>query len=303
MLGMKCGCSNRSNNHNHRCHSRNNANLLVLRLPELFLSLDITDLVVKATYSNGEETVTKEIYWDEFGAVENGYSLTFDMTQLGKQDVVVSYTYGGVTLTDTFGIEIVPKFIPVEIPEIKFELTIPGPVTVKVQENTEDPVIKEAMGQIVTVDVYISYKFDLTGYTQGNEIKLTLPLPEGEGAGVAYYVPEDGSAPQKIENAVENADGTITFTTDHFSTYASGRAAPVTGNGNLVGGAVYELADSISGGEKYLIVSTNNGNGSALTNNNGTATGPISNTTSNLYGNTASVTATPPYGKLFTIAN
>ena len=37
--------------------------------------------------------------------------------------------------------------------------------------------------------------------------------------------------------------------------------------------------------------------------NNGTATGPISNTTSNLYGNTASVTATPPYGKLFTIAN
>ena len=37
MLGMKCGCSNRSNNHNHRCHSRNNANLLVLRLPELFL--------------------------------------------------------------------------------------------------------------------------------------------------------------------------------------------------------------------------------------------------------------------------
>ena len=37
--------------------------------------------------------------------------------------------------------------------------------------------------------------------------------------------------------------------------------------------------------------------------NNGTATGPISNTTSNLYGSTTSVTATPPSGKSFTLAN
>ncbi|MBQ3432798.1 BspA family leucine-rich repeat surface protein [Candidatus Saccharibacteria bacterium] len=37
--------------------------------------------------------------------------------------------------------------------------------------------------------------------------------------------------------------------------------------------------------------------------NNGTATGPINNTTSNLYGSTTSVTATPPSGKSFTLAN
>ncbi len=37
--------------------------------------------------------------------------------------------------------------------------------------------------------------------------------------------------------------------------------------------------------------------------NNGTASGPITNTTSNLYGNTTSVTATPPSGRSFTIAN
>ncbi|MBQ3470711.1 InlB B-repeat-containing protein [Candidatus Saccharibacteria bacterium] len=37
--------------------------------------------------------------------------------------------------------------------------------------------------------------------------------------------------------------------------------------------------------------------------NNGTATGPIPNTASNLYGNTTSVTATPPSGRSFTLAN
>ena len=37
--------------------------------------------------------------------------------------------------------------------------------------------------------------------------------------------------------------------------------------------------------------------------NNGTTTGPITNTTSNLYGNTTSVTATPPSGRSFTLAN
>ena len=37
--------------------------------------------------------------------------------------------------------------------------------------------------------------------------------------------------------------------------------------------------------------------------NNGTASGSIPNTTSNLYGNTTSITATPPSGKSFTLAN
>ncbi|MBR3180439.1 BspA family leucine-rich repeat surface protein, partial [Candidatus Saccharibacteria bacterium] len=38
--------------------------------------------------------------------------------------------------------------------------------------------------------------------------------------------------------------------------------------------------------------------------NNGTASGPIANTNSNLYGKTTSVTATPPWvGKPFTLAN
>ena len=37
--------------------------------------------------------------------------------------------------------------------------------------------------------------------------------------------------------------------------------------------------------------------------NNGTTTGPITNTTTNLYGNSTSVTATPPSGKSFTLAN
>ena len=37
--------------------------------------------------------------------------------------------------------------------------------------------------------------------------------------------------------------------------------------------------------------------------NDGTDSGPISNTTSNLYGSTTSVTATPPSGKSFTLAN
>ena len=37
--------------------------------------------------------------------------------------------------------------------------------------------------------------------------------------------------------------------------------------------------------------------------NNGTTTGPITNTTANLYGNSTSVTATPPSGRSFTLAN
>jgi hypothetical protein len=37
--------------------------------------------------------------------------------------------------------------------------------------------------------------------------------------------------------------------------------------------------------------------------NNGTATGPIANTTSNLYGKTSSISAIPPSDKSFTLAN
>ena len=66
--------------------------------------LDITDLEVTATYSNGTDTVSKELVWNEFGEIADGYSLTVDMTLIGNQDVVVSYTYGDVTLTDTFEI-------------------------------------------------------------------------------------------------------------------------------------------------------------------------------------------------------
>ena len=115
-----------------------------------------------------------------------------------------------------------------------------------------------------TYGAYASYDIVPAGYTQGDTATVTITLDAADNfdASKKVYV-IDGE--KKTEYSIVN--GKVTFTTNHFSTYAIAQAAApaaVTGN-------VYTLdTDGVSTGEDYLIVSTGtDGTAYALRNNGG----------------------------------
>ena len=180
--------------------------------------LDITGMVVEAAYSDGENTVTKELV-DE-------YELSYDLSEAGVQEVVLSYTYGDVTLTDTFEIMVGHKSFLPEVTGANVNLVFadPGVTEVKVEENTDSELIKTAVGTLL--ENYVSYDFKLEGYTEGSVVTVTLPLPEGVTNPVVYHVSDSGVA-TRVQNVTVNEDGTITFDAKAFSSYAVGNGAEI----------------------------------------------------------------------------
>lgn len=102
------------------------------------------------------------------------------------------------------------------------------------------------------------YAYDIVpdeNYTDGTEVQVTMPAPDGADA--VYYVPNDGD-PVKMEDA--NFEGTtVTFTTDHFSVYAAGveTQAEQPGEYNwkeIPGGTYFTRATSMESGTEYVIL-------------------------------------------------
>lgn len=152
---------------------------------------------------------------------------------------------------------------------------VTGAITVAESANENVAAAMEA----AEVTNYVAY--DITpeiAMDPGNYAVVSLPIPEGVTNPVVYYVSDDGLTVTDM-NATDNGDGTVSFTTDHFSTYVVGTSTKITvpdpekqTGSTTVGGkkTVYVLASSISSGTSYLIVNSDSaGSCYALANNNG----------------------------------
>lgn len=150
---------------------------------------------------------------------------------------------------------------------------------IQVADKSDDDTVKTALtGKLQSG--FKAYDITLTGYAEGTEATVTMPAPAG--ADKVYYVAENGTL-EEITGATFG-DGTVTFTTTHFSTYAAGTGSravdsggsqnSVNASGTLPGGTSYVLdtdTDGVDDGATYLIVSAKSGTAYALSNNDGSS--------------------------------
>lgn len=171
-----------------------------------------------------------------------------------------------------------PDVIPEEVTDGTTNLVISGSgsTAVEVVDKTSDETVKTALESVASK--FMAYDITLTGYVEGTEATVSMPIPDGYNKEkfAVYYIPEDGSAIEKMDGRV--VDTNYEFTTTHFSTYAGVELLDESENsvsaiGNLVGGIVYTLdTNGVTANKNYLIVNTGgNGTGYALTNNSGSA--------------------------------
>lgn len=249
-------------------------------------TLELEGLVVNATYSDGETTVTKTVEADEL-------EVSYDMTTAGVKEVKVAYTYGDVTLTDTF--EVVSGYASysevVSGKDVTVAFETPEVTEVSIADNTYSSVIKNAVGSFLKN--YVSYNFHLEGYTEGNKVTVTLPISEGIMVPVVYHVTSNGTV-TKVQNVTLNGDGTLTFSANAIESYIVGEGAevavpdPKTETVTIQDAGtdtkeVYVLVNTPKANEQYIITSSgaagsanalkeNNKKGSAITINAATAT-------------------------------
>ena len=231
------------------------------------LPLDITGLVVTAAFSDG---TTKNIPWEAFGAVADGYYLSFDMTSAGYQDVVITYTYGDVTLEGSYKIWIGEKAF--EDGGVTVAVENPGTVSITVSDEITE---EAAVAAAEVAENYAVYNITLDYIDDeglGGTADVTLPIPEGVTDPAVFYISDDGMTVDNMD-ATDNGDGTVTFTTDHFSAYIVGDSTEievddpvsVEGTGTVTTTTtkeVYQLVDSLTSGQTYLIVnSSSSGSG------------------------------------------
>lgn len=233
-------------------------------------SLNMVNAVVTAIYTNEVgETYTATVF--------DAYDLTFDMNVVGKQNVTVSYTEGDVTVSDTFEIEIFQKVFPDETTGVSAEVNVHGATAITVVISTNENVAT-AVADVMKEGTYVAYDIELAGYNDGETVTVTLPIPEGVENPVVYYVSDDGATVTNM-NATMDEDGTtVSFETDHFSTYVVGNSSALTGTekDDTVPGqngvttydveevTVYKLVTSPVSGKQYLIVNSNTGAGYGL---------------------------------------
>lgn len=232
-------------------------------------ALDLDGMVVTATYDNGQ---TKTVAWNQNGDIADGYALSgFDMSMSGTHTVNV--TYGG--FTDTFDIKVFEKIFNEENSNVTIEVSVPGVTAVNVVDKSGDEAVQTA-GLEVFEEGFQAYDITLEGYNQGETVEVTFDIPEGMDADKyrVYYLPEEGT-PEKMPGK-NNDDGTYTFTTNHFSTYAGGvsllndehpdpTTATVTGATTTETKTVYVLVSTPTASNQYIIASTGSaGSGYAL---------------------------------------
>ena len=167
--------------------------------------------------------------------------------------------------------------VPETLTDVATGITVAGSdaTEMTVTNKSSDPTVANALkGKLE--NGFKAYDITLTGYTKGNKATVTMPAPAG--ANKVYYVDENGGL-EEIAGA-SFADGKATFITDHFSTYAVGKAVTssesggtagsASASGTLPGGTTYVLdTDGVDDGATYLIVSASSGDAFALRNNSG----------------------------------
>lgn len=262
-------------------------------------ALDISGMVVTATFS---DNTTKELTYGGFIDSDGTSTVAsdtfcyyidgFNMHVEKQQKVVVSYTYGGETLTDTFVINVWNYEFKDENTGVIVDVADGDyGVTGMTAAYSTNNYVSTAIADYITGTNYKAYDITLTldtkvnsedSYILTSDAKtVTLPIPEGVNNPVVCYVSDDGATVTNM-NAVKDGNGNVTFTTTHFSTYVIGESTEieVPENETASGSAttegektVYVLTSSITSGTSYLVVNGNEaGSYYALANNSGSVT-------------------------------
>lgn len=121
---------------------------------------------------------------------------------------------------------------------------------------------------------YASYDIKPVGYTQGDEATVTITLDEKDGFVASRKVTVIDQTRTNPDQTVSIENGTVTFTTNHFSTYDIAQEAPaepdpsggdwvtISESGNKT---IFRKTDTLTAGKKYVIVnSTEAGSANAV---------------------------------------
>lgn len=191
--------------------------------------LDLDGMVVTATFSDGS---TQELAYKPFSTstVYGGYELdNFSMYVEKAHEMVVTYTYGDVTCTATTTINVWDEDFADGTTGISVHLTGDYGVTAASVAQSANTAVAEAVAELL-FEGYQAWDISLVydeGYTATDAEKtVTLPLPEGVTNPAVYFVSEEGAV--EAMPTVNNGDGTVTFTTTHFSTYVVGNGTQIT---------------------------------------------------------------------------
>lgn len=262
--------------------------------------LDITGLHVTARYTHEDQTYEKTLEWNRFDETVDGYSLSFDdMTTKGKKTVTVSYG----DQAKTFTIWVCEDELDVGDIHVSFDTAIVTDLAIETVEVTET--ITTALEGLLTGNL-VAYNFTPI-YANGNTklegtATITMPVPGGVEIPSVYFVSDDGARVESLPTVL-NTDGTLTFTTTHFSTFVVGDSTEIEvpdPNENTFDDVtttipgetkVYYVLDTdgLDVGETYLIVSRNsNGDGYALNKSPGRTSVTVSS--GNVDGNTGNET-------------
>lgn len=259
--------------------------------------LNLDGIGVAAYFTDGTEGAEETEYLLNYAPFTKdalgGYTLdNFSMYVKKAHEVTVTYTYGDVTCTDTFTINVWNEDFADENSGVKVHVAAGdyGVTAVNVADS-ENTYVATAVAEVISGTNYKAYDITLTldtdvdeageavyALTEG-EKTVTLPIPSGVTNPVVYYVSDDGATVENM-NAVKDGDN-VTFTTTHFSTYVIGESTEIevpenetaSGSGSTTTTTkktVYVLTSSISSGNDYLIVNGNSaGSYYALANNSG----------------------------------
>ena len=225
-------------------------------------NLDLVSQTVTAVYSKeGSEDFTRIVDIKDDFVTTDGYTVSgYDMTKAGKQTVVISYE----GLTCSFDVEVFAKSFSDEKTGVSIELTVPGVSEFTVTESANQHV-ESALKGLVKEGTIVAYDIEVKDYKNGDVVTVTMPIPEGIGNPVVYYVSDSGKSAVNM-NATDNGDGTVSFDTNHFSTYVLADGTTIeleSGNATVEGSSittskeVYVLTNSIAAGDEVIIVSSN----------------------------------------------
>lgn len=126
---------------------------------------------------------------------------------------------------------------PESVTDETTSVTVSGTTATAIQvaDKSDDDTVKTALADKLESG-FKAYDITLTGYAEGTEATVTMPAPAG--ADKVYYVAENGTL-EEITGATFG-DGTVTFTTTHFSTYAAGTGSRAADSGVTIEGNPYE---------------------------------------------------------------
>lgn len=245
-------------------------------------SLDLMNAVITATYTKeGAEDYVRQLTVYDYG--ETNFS-GYDVNVAGDQTAV--FTYEGVKATldiHVWGHSFTEAGVTVALDSEKGAEYGVSAANVTESANAN---VAAAVADVMKEGSYVAYDITLTyseNYAATEDTKtVTLPIPENVTKPAVYYVSDDGKTVTNM-GATNNGNGTVTFTTTHFSTYVIGESTEITvpepetatGSGTVPGEkkTVYVLSSGNPSGNVLIVNGNSAGSGYyAVANNNGSVT-------------------------------